>query len=293
MKYDGIIIKGICGFYYVEAAEQIFECKARGIFRKTGFKPLAGDRVKISVEGENTGTIDEIKERKTELQRPAVANIDQLFILSSVCEPSPNILIIDKMIAIAESKGIEPVVVITKADLASSAEIAEIYNVAGITTVCTSSANKEGSSQIRAMLENHLSAFAGNTGVGKSTLLNSISPGLKLKTGEISEKLGRGRHTTREVELFKVGGGYVADTPGFSSLDIETAGEIMKNDLPNVFREFRPFLGTCKFSTCTHTKDKGCKILEAVSKGEIHQSRHDSYVAIYEEIKNLHEWERR
>lgn len=290
-KADGIIIKGIGGFYYVEAAGEIYECKARGVFRKSGIKPLAGDRVSISINENAENTVDEIYERSSVLVRPPVANVDRLFIVSSVCEPKPVLLIIDKLTALAVTKGIEPVVVFTKNDLENADEYVEIYRQAGIKAFAVSCVNGEGVDLVKMELEGHISAFCGNSGVGKSSLLNAIDPQLSLKTGEISDKLGRGRHTTRHSELFKVEGGYVADTPGFSSFEADYTEPILKDDLPFAFREFEPFIGQCKFTTCLHTKDKGCRIIQAVEDGEIPVSRHESYCAMMEEAKNIKEWE--
>ena len=206
-KLEGIIIKGIGGFYYVEAAGEIYECKARGVFRKSGIKPLAGDRVTISVNENAENTIDEIHERKTLLQRPPMANVDRLFIVSSVCEPKPVLLIIDRLTALAVNKGIEPIVVFTKNDLENADEYVYIYKKAGIKAFSVSCVTGDGVEEVKAELKNHISAFCGNSGVGKSSLLNVIDKSLALKTGEISDKLGRGRHTTRHTELFKVEGG--------------------------------------------------------------------------------------
>lgn len=290
-NYEGIIIKGIGGFYYVEAAGEIFECKARGVFRKSGIKPLAGDRVTISVNDKAENTIDIIHERKSLLQRPPVANVDKLFIVSSVCEPKPVLLIIDRLTALATVKGIEPIVVFTKNDLESADEYIEIYRKAGIKAYSVSCLSGDGVDEIKAELENHISAFCGNSGVGKSSLLNVIDPELALKTGEISDKLGRGRHTTRHSELFKVEGGYVADTPGFSSFEAEETELILKDDLPYAFSEFEEYIGQCKFSTCLHTVDKGCRIIQAVEDGDIPKSRHESYCSMMEQAKNIKEWE--
>ena len=290
-KLEGIILKGIGGFYYVEAADEVYECKARGVFRKAGIKPLAGDRVEISVNDKAENTIDVIKERSSLMLRPPVANIDRLFIVASAKEPSPVMLIIDRLTAIAVSRGIEPVIVFTKSDLAPVDEYVEIYRNAGIRTIAVSSVNGEGVDEVKAELKNHISAFCGNSGVGKSTLLNAINPSLGLKTAEISDKLGRGRHTTRQSELFKVEGGYVADTPGFSSLELEETEIILKDDLPYAFPEFEPYLGQCKFTTCLHVKDKGCRVIEAVESGEIPKSRHESYCVMMEQAKEIKEWE--
>ena len=253
---------------------------------------MVGDRVEIHI-GKNgeENTIESIEPRKSELMRPPVANIDRLFILSSVKEPNPSTLIIDKMTAIARYKNIEPVVVITKSDLADTNELREIYEKSGILFFAVSSKTGEGVDEVRAEFNGHISAFAGNTGVGKSSLLNAIAPELSLKTGAISDKLGRGRHTTRAVELYKVCDGYVADTPGFSSLTIENSEIIPADELPFCFNEFKEFLGECKFSSCRHINDKGCEILKAVENGEISRSRHNSYIAMYDEVKDIKEWD--
>lgn len=290
-KLDGIIIKGIGGFYYVEAADEIYECKARGVFRKNGIKPLAGDYVTISVNDKAENTIDEIHQRSSVFMRPPVANVDRLFIVSSVCEPKPVLLLIDRLTALAAGKGIESIVVFTKNDLENADEYIEIYKKAGIKAYSVSCLTGEGVENIKNELKGHISAFCGNSGVGKSSLLNAIDPALALKTGEISDKLGRGRHTTRHSELFKVEGGYVADTPGFSSFEADENEMILKDDLPYAFKEFEPYLGQCKFTSCLHIKDKGCRVIEAVEAGEIPVSRHESYCAMMEEAKNIKEWE--
>lgn len=289
---NGIILKGIGGLYFVETADAVFECKARGVFRKKGQKPLVGDRVTIKLGNDTQeNTIEKIEPRTSELMRPPVANIDRLFILSSVKDPNPSTLIIDKMTAIARYRNIEPIVVITKSDLGSTDELRAIYEKANIKFFTVSSERNEGIEEVRAEFAGHISAFAGNTGVGKSTLLNKIAPELSLETGAISYKLGRGRHTTRAVELYKICEGYVADTPGFSSLTNENSEIIMADDLPMCFSEFEPYLGECKFSSCHHVNDKGCKIVEAVKNGDISQSRHESYIAMYNEVKDIKEWE--
>ncbi len=290
-QLEGTIIKGIGGFYYVEVADVIYECKARGVFRKNKISPLAGDRVRFSLNDGAENTIDEILPRRNVLQRPPIANIDRLFIVVSTCEPKPNTLVVDKMIAIAEKHDIEPVIVITKNDIGDSAQLSEIYSLAGFETIVTSAETGDGVERIRELIIGHISAFAGNSGVGKSSLLNKLDDSLELKTGEISDKLGRGKHTTRHVELLKLCGGFVADTPGFSSLDFQNAEKILKDELPFCFREFEDYLGQCKFSTCSHTTDKGCKIIEAVNENKIHTSRHENYIAMYNEVKDIKEWE--
>lgn len=291
MKSDGIIIKGIGGFYYVETSEGIFECKARGVFRKSGTKPLAGDRVQISINDNAENTIEKIYDRKNSLDRPPVANVDKLFIVSSVCEPKPVLLIIDRLTALAVINNIEPIVVFTKTDLDDASRYVEIYKKAGIKAFAVSCVNRDGVEAIKNELKGCISAFCGNTGVGKSSLLNAIDDSLSLKTGEISDKLGRGRHTTRHSEMIKIEDGYVADTPGFSSFDIEENEIILKDDLPYAFKEFEEYIGQCKFTSCLHVKDKGCRILQAVEDGDIPVSRHESYCAMMEEAKSVKEWE--
>lgn len=291
-SYSGIIVKGIGGFYYVEATDTVFECKARGIFRKERITPLVGDRVLFTVNEKGENTIDSIEPRKNSLVRPPLANIDLLFIVVSTCSPVPSTLVIDKLTAIACRKNITPVIVISKSDLKDAQFLEKIYRNAGFQVAVASGVTGEGVAQIRPLLHGKISAFTGNSGVGKSTLLNAIDPRLGLSTGEISEKLGRGRHTTRHCELFPVeGGGYVADTPGFSSLDMEQCEIIKKDELPECFPEFLPYLERCKFTSCAHVKDKGCAVVQAVNDGEIEKSRHESYVAMYEAVKNLREWE--
>jgi len=290
MQLNGLILKGIGGFYYVEAAEEVYECKARGIFRKDKQTPLPGDHVSITVETDSENTIDEIFPRRNSFMRPPVANLDQLIIVASICEPNPSTLIIDKLVAIAQSKDIEAMIVVTKADMGDTLELVNIYKRAGLNALSVSSSTGEGVELVKKALEGHISAFTGNSGVGKSTLLNCIDKELMLQTAEISEKLGRGKHTTRYIELYKVAGGYVADTPGFASLDFENSEIILKDELQFCFKEFLPHLGKCKFSTCAHIEDFGCSIIEAVKTGEISKTRHNSYVTMYNEVKDKRQW---
>lgn len=292
MQSSGVILKGIGGFYYVLSGDTVFECKARGIFRKEKQTPLAGDRVLLSAESvPEQGVIESILERKNSLIRPPVANLDRLFVVASSVEPSLNLFITDKMVAIAEDKGIEPVVVFTKTDLQAVKDAEQIYRNAGIRVLSVSPENP-GTTELLNLLQSCQSAFTGNSGVGKSTLLNRLLPMLRQETGDISKKLGRGRHTTRQVELFAVpGGGFVADTPGFSSLDIERCEKIKKENLAFCFREFIPYLTQCKFTSCTHRRERGCAVLSAVQHGEIAVSRHQSYCELYEEVKDVKEWE--
>lgn len=290
---EGRLIKGIGGFYYVEAADAIYECKARGVFRKQKITPLIGDIVSITVNENAENIIDEIKERKNSLVRPTLANIDQLFVVASIVDPAINTTVIDRIIAIAEFKQIEPIVVLTKIDLSDSYQkYYDIYTNAGFKVILCDNNTGSGSDEVKALLKDKVSAFTGNTGVGKSSLLNAIDSSLAVETGETSRKLGRGKHTTRHCELFKVAGGYIADTPGFSSVDFERCEKILKDDLPYCFREFEPFLEQCKFQTnCAHINDKGCAVLEAVNNGLISAERHQSYIDLYNEVKDIKEWQ--
>ncbi|MDD5952460.1 MAG: ribosome small subunit-dependent GTPase A [Oscillospiraceae bacterium] len=290
---QGLLLQGIGGFYYVEAEGTVYECKARGVFRKKKQKPLAGDHVTLLLE-DGTATITELLPRKNSLIRPPLANMDQLFLVSSVRDPSPNLLVLDKMIAVAEDKNIEPVVIFSKTDLGDAAPLVDLYRRVGLPVIAVSQTSPDGIEEIRSRLKGKVSAFAGNTGVGKSTLLNRISTAFQRETGEISQKLGRGRHTTRSAELLKLDcGGYVADTPGFSTVDIERYDMVKKDDLQYAFREFSPYLGTCKFQSCAHIGEKGCAVCAAVERGEIAKSRHDSYVSMYNEVKDIKEWQRK
>lgn len=291
MILNGIIVKGIGGFYYVEADDEIYECKARGVFRKERITPLVGDNVSITVGDNGRNSIDEIFERRNYFNRPPISNVDNLVIVSSTCDPRPNTLIIDRLTAIAVRKNVRPVIVFTKDDLQKADEYMDIYRSTGINVFTVSNETGEGVDEVRAFLRGSVSVFTGNSGVGKSSLLNCISPEFSLETGEISKKLGRGRHTTRHVELFKTLDGYIADTPGFSSLDFETNDIIKKDELADCFPEFTDYIGTCKFTSCSHVNDKGCKIVEALKNGEIHPSRHESYVALYNEVKNIKDWQ--
>ena len=289
---EGLILKAVGGLYTVETACGICECKARGIFRMKNISPCAGDRVKLSFEQDGTGVIDDILPRKNSLIRPPLANLDLLVFVVSTCEPDPDYRIVDKFIAVAEYKKIGCAVAVTKNDLRRMPDIASVYGKSGITSVEIDYDIPETYMALCDMLAGKISAFTGNTGAGKSTLLNHIDPSLGLATGEISRKLGRGRHTTRQAELHKLpNGGYIADTPGFSTFDTNKYDIILKDELKYCFREFAPYEGKCRFPDCAHIAEKGCAVTAAVENGEIPRTRHESYCAMYEEAKQIKEWE--
>ena len=284
---SGIITKCLGGLYTVESPDGIYECKARGVFRAKGISPAVGDRV-----GLRGGVITEVAERRNYLIRPPLANLDQIIFIVSTVSPAPNFLILDKFIAIAEFKGIEPVVIITKTDLGDSSAVREVYSSIGITTLKVDYSDERSVQSVRDLLAGKVSAFTGNSGAGKSTLLNAVDPTLNIPTGEISKKLGRGRHTTRHAELYKLReGGYIADTPGFSTFETNRYDVIRKEELADCFREFEGYRDECRFRDCSHTCEKGCAVIEAVKQGIIPKIRHDSYCAMYEEAKQLKEWE--
>ena len=280
------IVKSISGFYYVKTAYAILECKARGVFRKNEIVPTVGDYVDISCNA-NENVIVNILERKNLLKRPPIANVDQLFIVVSTTEPTPNLVLADKLTTVAIMNEIEPIIVVTKQDLVNEEEILTHYNNSGIRLFVTDKSNKNITiEQIRLLLKGKLSVFTGNSGVGKTTLLNALSSdNLKLETAPISTKLGRGKHTTRAVEIFEMNDGLIADTPGFSAFDFEKPGEITKKNLQHYFPEFAPYFSKCKYQDCAHIKEKDCVIKKAVDAGEISTGRYNSYVQIYNEIK--------
>jgi len=289
---QGIILKGIGGFYYVDTPQGVIECKARGKFRKTVGKPIVGDRVELDLQPEGTGYLQEIAERRNTLVRPAVANIDLLVAVASAAPPVTDPFLIDKVTAIAEHKGMDVLVVINKTDENAGDELYETYCKSGIETMRVSALTGEGIDELRAHLAGKVAAFAGNSGVGKSSVLNRLDNRFEAEIGTISDRIGRGRHTTRHVELMKLAcGGYIADTPGFSSFDTEQMDLVLADELQYAFREFAPYIGQCKFTGCAHVKEKGCAVIAAVEAGEIAKSRHDSYVKLYESVKDLKEWE--
>ncbi len=288
----GVILKALSGFYYVSSNGITYECKARGSFRKSGVSPLVGDRVEFSEDKDLKGVIDKILPRKNKLTRPPVANIDKLFIVSSYMSPAPNTLLIDKMTVIAAFNKIEPIIVFNKCDTGDFSSFESIYKNAGFKVYTVSAVNNEGIAPLERELEGAISAFTGNSGVGKSSILNVLLGDEVIETGEVSEKLGRGRHTTRHTELYALkNGGFVADTAGFSSLEIDRFDYELKESLELCFPEFVKFSENCRFSSCTHIKEPDCAVLEAVKNGEIEPTRHESYCALFDELKDLRPWQ--
>ncbi len=291
---EGIILKALSGFYYVDDGERSVTCRARGRHRHEGISPLVGDRVRFTRLEGGAGALDEILPRKNEFFRPAVANIDLLVVVASQAVPVTDPFLIDRVAAIAASRGCETLVCVNKWDLEPGEDLARIYEQAGFPTLRVSAETGEGIGDLRRAIAGRVCAFTGNSGVGKSSLLNALEAGLDLATGEISGKLGRGRHTTRHVELFHLSCGALAvDTPGFSSFDVDRMELARKEELQYAFREFVPYLGKCRFLDCAHVKEKGCAVLEAVGAGEISPSRHRSYVRLYEQTKAVPDWQRK
>ena len=285
---NGKIIKGIGGFYYVDTENGLYECRARGIFRKEKITPLVGDRVVISVVDEENkkGVVEEIDERDTELVRPPIANVDKALIVFAIKNPSPNLSLLDRFIVLAEKENLEIVIILTKADLDDGEElnkIKDIYELSGYKVIPVSNKQKMNIDKVKEELNGNVVVFAGPSGVGKSSLLNEIDQNFELQTGEVSDTIKRGKHTTRHAELLKLEcGGMVADTPGFSSLTLD---DIDETELKEYFIEFNDF-DDCRFgSRCIHEKEPSCSVKEAVENGEISKKRYDSYIQLLNEIR--------
>ena len=289
---EGRIQKALSGFYYVDTGTEILTCRARGKFRKEGVSPLVGDRVSVRELGNGEGFVEAILPRRTSFIRPAVANIDQLVIIGSGAIPKTDPFLIDRVASIAALKGCDVVVLLNKYDLDPADQLFEIYTAAGFPTLRVSAETGEGIEELKGLISGKLSAFTGNSGVGKSSILNALEPDFALKVGEVSTALGRGRHTTRHVELFRLScGAEIMDTPGFSSFEAEDLNLEWKQRLPESFVEFVPHLGECRFVGCSHTKEKGCAVLDALKQGKIQKSRHQSYLRLHEELKGVQEWQ--
>ena len=289
---EGRIQKALSGFYYVDTGSELLTCRARGKFRKDGISPLVGDRVEVRELGNGDGFLEKILPRRNAFARPAVANIDQLVVIASGAIPRTDPFLIDRVAAIAALKGCEVIILLNKCDLDSADELYGIYRAAGFQTLRVSAETGEGLEALKPLITGKLSAFTGNSGVGKSSLLNALDSEFHIQVGEVSDALGRGRHTTRHVELFRLScGAEIVDSPGFSSFETDELNLELKHRLPETFREFGPYLDRCRFVGCSHTKEKGCAVLEAVRRGDIQKSRHDSYLRLYEELKPLKDWQ--
>ena len=291
---EGRIRKALSGFYYVDTGSEVLTCRARGKVRKEGISPLVGDRVEVRELGNGEGFVEAILPRKNAFSRPAVANIDQLVVIASGAIPKTDPFLIDRVAAIAALKDCGVMVLLNKCDLDCADALYAIYAAAGFPTLRVSAETGEGIEELKPLIAGKLSAFTGNSGVGKSSILNALDPAFQLQVGDVSQALGRGRHTTRHVELFHLScGADVVDSPGFSSFETDELNLELKHRLPETFVEFRPYLDQCRFVGCSHTKEKGCAVLEAVRAGKIQRSRHASYVRLYEELKPLQDWQER
>lgn len=308
-KVYGLITRAVGGIYYVDALSGYeegkepspdgteYRCAARGLFRQNGISPSAGDIVRLELQENHEPLIAEILPRKNHLIRPPLANLDGIVFVISCAEPSPNCFILDKLIAIAESKGIEPMIAFTKPDLMNAGEIAEVYRRIGIRVCEVNNLTGEGAHNVKDFINGRVTAFIGNSGVGKSSLLNALFPQLSLETGIISKKLGRGKHTTRQAQLYRLSeldgsmSGYVADTPGFSTVDTERYCRISAGELDNSFREFSEYAEKCRFADCAHIKEKDCAVRSAAESGKIAHSRYASYLRMYDEASKINNWE--
>ena len=287
----GRIIRSLSGFYEVRTPEGTVTCRARGSLRRTGETPLTGDMVEISLE-KGKGMVEKIMPRRNQFVRPAVANVDALVIFAANTNPVTEPFLIDRVAAIAGDQDVEVILCVNKCDLDPAEELLRIYTHAGFRVIAASAETGEGVEELREAVRGKLTAFTGNSGVGKSSILNRLCPQLQLPTGEVSEKLGRGRHTTRHVELYDLGGEtYVADTPGFSSFDTDQMDVMLKENLQYAFPDFGPYIGSCQFHDCTHRKEPGCAVTAALAAGEIEQSRYDSYLRLYEKASQIKLWE--
>ena len=288
---SGTIIRALSGFYDVDTGSGIIRCRARGKLRKLGITPLVGDQAIFQSSGDS-GYLQEILPRRNSFIRPAVANVDVLVMMGCQVNPVTEPFLIDRVAAIAAAQGVETLLLLTKCDLDPADELYAIYQQAGIPVLRTSAETGLGVEEVRQRLKGKLAAFTGNSGVGKSTMLNALFPEANMATGEVSDKLGRGRHTTRHVELFTLPDGTrIMDTPGFSSFDTDRMELGTADSLARAFPEFRPYLGHCRFDDCSHVREQGCAVLEALHAGKIGESRHSSYVHLYEKVKEYKEWE--
>ena len=287
----GRILRSLSGFYDVQTDSGIVTCRARGIFRKNGQSPLTGDMVEISVE-HGKGMVEKILPRKNSFVRPAVANIDALVVFAANVNPVTEPFLIDRVAAIAGDQEVPVILVVNKCDLDPAVDLNRIYRNAGFTVIAASAETGDGVEELSKLISGKLTAFTGNSGVGKSSILNRLCPALNLPVGEVSEKLGRGRHTTRHVELYQLDENtYVADTPGFSSFDTDQMEVILKENLQYAFPDFGDYIGCCQFRDCTHRKEPGCAVTAALADGAIEATRYDSYLRLYEKASQIKQWE--
>lgn len=290
-KTAGRIVRSISGFYDVQTERGLIRCRARGILRKEGSTPLTGDLAEITVD-QGKGMVEKLLPRKNSFIRPAVANVDALVVFAANVNPVTEPYLIDRVAAIAGDQNVPVYLCVNKCDLDPAADLVRIYEHAGFPVIRTSAETGEGVEELRQLLTGKLTAFTGNSGVGKSSILNRLDPTLGLATGEVSEKLGRGRHTTRHVELYALGENtYVADTPGFSAFDTDQMDVILKENLQYAFPDFGKYLGKCRFDDCTHRKEPDCAVRAACENGEIEKTRYESYLRLYEKVSQINAWE--
>ena len=292
MQSEGVIMRALSGFYYVRTRDALIQCRARGRFRLDGLTPLVGDRVMIEPNADGTGSVARILPRKNAFARPAVANVDRLVMLLSAALPVTDPYLVDRVTVRCEKNNCGVILVVNKCDLDPAEKLREIYAATGYETFAVSARTGEGLDALRAALEGKTCCLTGNSGVGKSTLVNALAPGLAIPTAEVSRKLGRGRHTTRHVELFDIGGGtLIFDTPGFAAFGDEMEAPILTEELAGLFPEFAPYLGGCRFDDCTHRSEPGCALRQAAEDGRVHPSRYGSYLRLYEEAAKLKRWQ--
>ena len=290
-KTTGRILRSISGFYDVQTQEGLISCRARGILRRQGNSPLTGDMVEISLE-KGKGMVEAILPRRNSFVRPAVANVDALVVFAANVNPVTEPFLIDRVAAIAGDQGVPMLLCVNKCDLDPAVDLVRIYRNAGFPVITTSAETGEGVENLRQWIRGKLTAFTGNSGVGKSSVLNRLCPELSLPTGEVSEKLGRGRHTTRHVELYRLGEDtYVADTPGFSSFDTDQMEIILKENLQYAFPDFGPYIGKCRFDDCSHRKEPDCAVRAALEAGALEPTRYESYLRLYEKSSQVKAWE--